>query len=241
MKTIKLQKDYLPLGKEYSIELFRGTVLNILEEVGNFYKVQYPNTSKIYFMDKHWFEFELPAKWCVKVTKENVKVLTDWRIHGINISHEQGVYGYLHSNKTWLSDIHFNYTEITFEEFKKYVLKKEELIQPGPNASMDEILEYCKKKYPDGTKYKHSKVANKIYICKHPLYIGSFITKSIKDSVNTNYWLYNLGEYAEIVTDGELQAKSKSYTLEHIKKVIEKHYDKDDAKEIIKTITNENT
>ena len=71
-------------------------------------------------------EFVLPEKWMVKVTKANKSFIEQWRTDG----HIYGVGG-------WCLSKHHNcqgyyifipppgYTEITFEQFEKYVLKKD--------------------------------------------------------------------------------------------------------------------
>jgi len=76
--------------------------------------------------------FVLPEKWCVKVTPDNKEVLDSWRVH------PPAAHGYLHVpvanpdislNSEWCSEIKDEYAEITFEQFKKYVLKQENLME----------------------------------------------------------------------------------------------------------------
>lgn len=65
-------------------------------------------------------EFVLPKRWCIQV-------IGDWEKN-------QDVYkwrnekwfnsGYISCNKVWFSEIECNHTEITIEQFKKYVLKE---------------------------------------------------------------------------------------------------------------------
>lgn len=83
----------------------------------------------------------LPEKWCVAVTKENVKVLEDWRKHGANSLPYH--YGYLDHFKTWCKTKD-DCTEITFEQFKKWILKED------PTES---LLEEAKRRYPIGTMF----------------------------------------------------------------------------------------
>lgn len=75
-------------------------------------------------------EFVLPEKWCVKVTKKNVQECNEWRtfISKIHIG------TFMHNNVPNYSDrggsknsILSGYTEITFEQFQKYVLGKKEI------------------------------------------------------------------------------------------------------------------
>lgn len=69
-------------------------------------------------------EFVLPEKWCVEITASNVDVLSKWR--GNEDLKCGEIYGYLHSDLLWRDDIRES-TEITFDQFKKYVLKTKEM------------------------------------------------------------------------------------------------------------------
>lgn len=78
-------------------------------------------------------EFVLPKKWCVKVTSENKNVLTDWvksrpnfnetylpiKHWIVNTSNKDNSY------QKWIKSLPGNFVEITFNQFKKYVLKEE--------------------------------------------------------------------------------------------------------------------
>ena len=93
-------------------------------------------------------EFVLPEKWCVKVTKENRKVLSKWRESGEIgcMSEKEFSPGYIYSPKGfWSSYLNEDYTEITFEQFKQYVLKEE-----VKESNMEDLLEIARKKYPIG-------------------------------------------------------------------------------------------
>lgn len=68
-------------------------------------------------------DFVLPEKWCVKTTEVNEPAeVYKWR-NGKYFAAD----GYIHndSEKWWSNCIKPGYTEITFEQFKKYVLKEE--------------------------------------------------------------------------------------------------------------------
>ena len=76
-------------------------------------------------------EFKLPDKWCIKVLEENREILGKWRSSGPLRSEFNGYW--LHTpmkgaNGYNCKERDFNYNEITFEQFKKYVLK--ETIEP---------------------------------------------------------------------------------------------------------------
>lgn len=80
--------------------------------------------------------FVLPEKWCIKRDKENDKIVTDFINNYSESNHCYLDYNpknpYLHyakeivlsNDKPW-----DNYTEITFEQFKKYILKPEETMK----------------------------------------------------------------------------------------------------------------
>ena len=76
--------------------------------------------------------FTLPEMWCIEVTNENIDVLGNWRSDGTLQHHKlRGNYvgWYLHTpmnNKNGynLQRKDDDYTEITFEQFKTYVLKQ---------------------------------------------------------------------------------------------------------------------
>lgn len=85
-------------------------------------------------VDKFKSEFVLPEKWCLKITKENLdfcKSLENNELHYkknynyyVNgyysaIRSDSGLYGF--------SSIPITHTEITFEQFKKYVLKQDNM------------------------------------------------------------------------------------------------------------------
>lgn len=73
----------------------------------------------------------LPKKWCIKTTKENIHVLGNWRTDGPLLN---GYIGwYLHTpmngkNGYNIDHIEDGYIEITFEQFKKHILKQNNMI-----------------------------------------------------------------------------------------------------------------
>ena len=74
-------------------------------------------------------EFILPEKWCIKVTAENKKSLEDWRpmksITGTGSYMLNDNFKGDFNSKGYVTQYYDkNYTEITFEQFKKYVLKE---------------------------------------------------------------------------------------------------------------------
>jgi len=69
-------------------------------------------------------EFILPEKWCIKVTNENQEDITNYFHRGYTA--EIDYYLYVDNNQFHYKSIVKDeyYTEITFEQFKKYVLKQ---------------------------------------------------------------------------------------------------------------------
>ena len=70
-------------------------------------------------------DFVLPEKWCIKIPKfkDAPKEIIDWRV-GVKKCGTWNTAGYL-DNSGWHSDnIIDGYTEISFDQFKKYVLKQ---------------------------------------------------------------------------------------------------------------------
>jgi len=73
-------------------------------------------------------DFVLPEKWCIKLTDNNFKELG---------SHYANSEGYHHDNGWWEIEKIEGHTEITFEQFKKYVLKEDkEDNKPEPITSI---------------------------------------------------------------------------------------------------------
>ena len=141
------------------------------------------------------------------------------------------------------SSIPKGYTEITFEQFKKYVLKQsDEFEQPAKDASIEEILEYCKKKYPKGTKFKSRKGnicinTGVIYKEVNLIWCLSKIENSEREGRSL---LYENGDYVKIVEEPTrevtVELGSRIYSLDEITKALTKEYDKVDVEDILKVI-----
>ena len=96
-------------------------------------------------------EFVLPEKWAVARNKENYRVLNDWCNSHEGVSGTTEPIGYIHSHNygnRWegfdgghyyanFKQKHPDHTEITFEQFKKYVLKQEEEVM---KYTLDELV-----------------------------------------------------------------------------------------------------
>jgi hypothetical protein len=74
--------------------------------------------------------FELPKEWCIKVTPENTDILDDWKIKISNGWYFQKAsdHEYIKYNGAGIThQASLSYDVITFNQFKKYVLKEESL------------------------------------------------------------------------------------------------------------------
>ena len=69
---------------------------------------------------------QLPKEWCIKVTQENLEALNKYRNAGGHLSGTDGWVGDYNDGwkGTWSKDKP-DYTEITFDDFKRLVLKQE--------------------------------------------------------------------------------------------------------------------
>lgn len=101
----------------------------------------------------------LPERWKVRRTIENSKVLSDWanRVSSGKCHSGYGKTNYIHSHDIDTSDSprsgnHPDYTEITYEQFKKHILKpmkyKLKVEYPG-SPKVGTITEEDMSKYPD--------------------------------------------------------------------------------------------
>jgi len=112
-----------------------GEIRYIKNWVGNISAVGFGN-DVIFRQDTgKWAEIiqpeltELPEKWCVQVTSDNVGLLSDWR--GDYDLEDGKCKGFLHSNKIWHERVRKEYTLLSFDDFKRLVLDKEEVIDWG--------------------------------------------------------------------------------------------------------------
>lgn len=119
----------------------------------NFYEER--NYTIINF-DQIEFDFVLPKKWYVKATRENESILREWR-GGNHTGWEENLV--MISDMCWCETEEVKgYTEITFEQFKQYVLKE---------SNMEEEIE--------GYKIKDIKYVNATKAL-------------LEDSKNNNWW-----------------------------------------------------
>lgn len=174
-------------------------------------------------------EFTLPEKWCITTTAESSKIIQNWRdmTGGSNYRNKEiGVIftsdkGCVQGWMAFATDRKIGYTEITFDQFKKYVLKEEvkpiiiaqghldqlKLAEAGipsiviPNET---LLEKAKRLYPIGTKFK-SAYSGKVFSIKNHIQESSNSTTIVFGTNEPNnggsYYgcIYYGDKFAEII------------------------------------------
>lgn len=109
-------------------------------------------------------EFILPENWHIVITKENIDIVKQWwdsKDYGNRVWSIGACYGIDNKDcisKTEKRQLPFNNKEITFDQFKKYVLKEE--------VKEETLLEKAKRLYPIGTKFK-SAYSGKVFTIKN--------------------------------------------------------------------------
>jgi hypothetical protein len=137
-------------------------------------------------LDKKTVELtSLPTKWKINPKNEDEDfVLVKWRDGGHGSHYSEC---WLLSERYWVgSGEQSGYTEITFDQFKKWVLKETE--------SKESLLDEAKRRYPIGTKYKNIIGGGKCEVTDHAPH-GEGITNG-----NNGWILYN-GKWAEIIEE----------------------------------------
>lgn len=125
-----------------------------------------------YIINKDWIliepEFKLPEKWCIQVTPENAKVIYNWldknnqtEMRYSNLFKTDITcmvhYPAINNSPRWIHHqepqgiINIGYTEITFEQFKKYVLKEDvntsQTSNEGKSYTYEEIEKALRKDF----------------------------------------------------------------------------------------------
>lgn len=138
MKKSKIKKELAEVKNRLDkLEKFASdnTTVSVFEKLPN---VKGVSESGVLQIEE---EFVLPEKWCVAVTKQNVDVLSEWR--GNSALKTGRIYGYVHENYTWADIVMKGYTEITYDQFQKHVLKEDDLtpveraLENKPNSIRD--------------------------------------------------------------------------------------------------------
>jgi len=139
----------------------------------------------------------LPPKWCIKRNKENYLIINNWFISN-GYGTPSANWDYIHINGHNYDSPVFvptGYTEITFDQFKKWVLG---------NPRKEDLLAEAKKRFPLGTTF-YPVSASTATVSKE---VGTGTVKSELDIkwlgeeiINgSNGYLYSRGTWAEIVS-----------------------------------------
>ena len=177
-------------------------------EDGNPDKVKIPEIpGKPYDVTTIPQEFILPEKWQIKVTPENIDMVVDWRTAGW-----LSAKGYCVNKVEWCDHVGYwfpekqeDYTEITSEQFKKYVLKQENDEKDWTKATVEERLAEAKRRYPEGTKFKTAGENREIIYTSGGNAI-SWTSYIYPDAIGNNPGqglFYANGKWAEIVPEPE--------------------------------------
>ena len=105
--------------------------------------------------------FILPEKWCIKVQemKNTPEEIVNWRLKIVMCGTWVSP-GYLYNHGYHSTKIDQEYTELTLEQFKQYVLKEPVKIETSKTekdwskVSNEELLEEAKRRYPVGCIFK---------------------------------------------------------------------------------------
>lgn len=198
----KLSKTYKPHANGINYEYNNAFIINkgflrIID--GNKFAVCYnkenlieTTVQEILGYDPFIKEFVLPEKWYIKCTPESKESLNKWT--GFSWT-----YTYIYFDgkcKTWSNNFYDEYVEITFEQFKKYVLK--ETIE---ESKSEELLEEAKKRYPVGTKFKAARgpiPRNEYVVLPTSIFRKNNSAICIEDAGNGT--IYYNGVWAEIIS-----------------------------------------
>jgi hypothetical protein len=132
-KTKVSDGDFDDNAKDYSYVSEDGRGMNDLDFVESKYTEITFDQFKQYVLKEKDTEFVLPETWYVVVTKDNQKILSDWRGTKLSVGYITGMHKWQDHEK---SSKEHNYdlsedweNEITFEQFKQYVLKETNINQ----------------------------------------------------------------------------------------------------------------
>lgn len=124
------------------------------------------------------------------------------------------------------------------------VLHVEELVQPPDDASSEDILAYCKLKYPIGTKIRSvlGTIDTITSICYSSRNNTDIVAKGIINNVSERV-IYRNNIYATIleqdiipVSTSQSTTSTKTYSLDQLKAVLAKEYEQSDVNDILKLI-----
>lgn len=178
-------------------------------------KSQYSNYEFLTFKEfkaKYLEEFVLPEKWCVLRTIDNYEIINTWfRNNNYGTPFAKGDYiatknGYSYESPC-RNAIPYGCTVITFEQFEKYVMKKEEKEIIGYKAPIDMFNSEVKK----GDLYISYSDNDDLYVPKIPLKQGSAYYSMPKELVQSTWEaVYKQQEYRGVVKGSN---KSLDYVI----------------------------
>lgn len=131
--SISLSSDLNTKEKPIDLAEIENIKELTLEEIQQYLPDSHP--------DKIVKEFVLPRKWCIKFDKDNWKILANWANFDWYSDYKNDCTRYLTVNKTHFSKLGNEFTEITFDQFKQYVLK-EDLSKYDSEGNLIEVKEY---------------------------------------------------------------------------------------------------
>lgn len=166
-------------------------------------------------------EFVLPKRWCIKVTNENRDILNNYRINIKKFSIEPIRFNYIYPDGSGDSFIIPNTKEITFEEFKKYVLKNN-------NMENKKIIGYklIKPEYEEatlkivGSPFLKLDSNNKGF----DLYIEGCYVKKVKDAGVLDLWFREVYEKEFKIGDWIIDPSASEPEASKIKSINKKYY-----------------
>lgn len=159
-------------------------------------------------------DFVLPEKWCVKFNKE-VGVWLDKKTNNdfyYNSNFKYICYPEASYNSHIYEEIPEGYTEITFEQFQKYVLKTTEqpkvMEKDWSKATKEELMAEAKRRYPIGCTYSNAGNCGSVYEVENQSF--SFIRPGVVyGEIDKGCLFYNY-KWADIISLQETKVESKS-------------------------------
>jgi len=208
------------------------TNVNIIKSEGVLEEIQSYLPSD--HQDKIVKEFVLPNNWYIIVNNENIQIIKNWWENSNIKTHcEERVwsfgtaYGVLNGVRDAnINPLNFGGKEITFEQFKKYVLKEdiknswEGLLHPNnikdwSKASKKELLAEAKRRYPVGTRFisPHNNIQ---YTVSTNIFNNSYYESGMSGCIlcyrnkNTGEFLCYKGKWAEIIENNLKENKMEN-------------------------------
>jgi len=157
-----------------------------------------------------------PEKWYIRTTKESVETICDWFDYLSEDDDTDRTVGnyFTYSGQGWMHYAYPEYTEglteITFEQFKKYVLKEEELLLPSKFVLPKQwCFKITKKNYQE---FKHLRML---------VSLQGYITSKPYDNLSWGWWedtIYGKEITFEEFKEHVLKEKpmKEKYTLEEL-------------------------